>query len=346
MTGQHFTTHLLALSDDTGLAQHARYRFVDRSHGYCLDDNARAATVLCRLAKVRSLSRREEAALASYCAFIDHAFDRASLRFRNFMGYDCRWLEKEGAEDASARAMLALSVMIAMPPLPWMRNWARDLLDQMLPGLHQFSSPRSWSFVLTGLNMLLRIDPSWQEAEKIRENLALRLLQRWRDAAMPHWPWFEDELAYDNGRLPQAAIATGTTLGMTELRSAGLSALDALWNWQFDGAVFHPVGSDSFGRKHEAPSRFDQQPIDVSAMIDACMTAAAAGAKPDLWRTRADVAMAWFFGRNDLQTPVVESVRGLCHDGLHADRMNANAGAESTLAYLGAALSMIAPETL
>lgn len=344
MIGSEFSTHLLALTDSTGLAQHARYHFVDRSHGYCLDDNARAVALMCRLARLRPLTEREQDALAVYAAFMDHAFDRSSRHFRNFMTYERRWLDGEAAEDASARAVNALFVMIAMPPLPWVRDWACELLEQMLPGLQRFTSPRSWSSILTGLNNVLRFGSAWREAEQLRELLAQHLLQRWRDAAEPNWHWFEDELAYDNARLSEAAIMTGTALGMSELRNAGLLALEALWNWQFDGEVFHPVGSDSFGRKHEPPSRFDQQPIDVYATIDACLVAADTTAETELWCSRAKIAMAWFLGGNDLGCALVELERGLCHDGLHRDRVNANAGAESTLAYLGATLSMLAPE--
>lgn len=301
---------------------------------------------MCRLARLRALTARETEAFAAYAAFVDHAFDLSSRRFRNFMGYDRRWLEAQGAEDAGARAVHTLCVMIAIPPLPWMRDWARDILDQLLPDLRRVKSPRSWSFILTRVNMVLRSSPHWAEAEQLREHLAQRLLQRWRDGAQPDWPWFEDELAYDNGRLPQAAVAVGTALRKTELRRAGLMALEALWTWQFDGMVFHPVGSGSFGHKHELPRRFDQQPIDVHATIDACMVAVSLNIDPDLWRGSAETAMAWFSGANDLQTTLVEPDKGLCRDGLHLNRVNANAGAESTLAYLGATLSLIAPQTL
>jgi hypothetical protein len=338
------TVHLLALTDDTGLAQHARHHFVDRSHGYCLDDNARAVTVMCRLAHLRTLSATEQHALTAYAAFLDHSFDRQTRHFRNFMTYDRRWLDEEAAEDACARAVHALCVMIAMPPQEWMRVWGRDLLEAVLPRLHELASPRSWSLVLTGLDILLRNSSPWREAEQLREQLAHELLQRWRDAVQPAWPWFEDGLAYDNGRLAEAAITAGTVLGMADLRGAGLSALQALWDWQYDGQVFHPVGTHNFGRRHQLPCRFDQQPIEAHAMIDGCLAAASSGADTALWRERADIAMAWFFGRNDLGRALVEPEKGLCHDGLHEDRMNANAGAESTLAYIGAFLSMASLE--
>ena len=145
------------------------------------------------------------------------------------MTYDRRWLDEEAAEDACARAVHALCVMIAMPPQEWMRVWGRDLLEAVLPRLHELASPRSWSLVLTGLDTLLRNSSPWTEAEQLREHLAHALLQRWRDAVQPAWPWFEDGLAYDNGRLAEAAITTGTVLGIADLREAGLSALQALW---------------------------------------------------------------------------------------------------------------------
>ena len=43
--------HFLSMCDDTGLFQHAVHSVPDRSHGYCVDDNARALLLACALNK-------------------------------------------------------------------------------------------------------------------------------------------------------------------------------------------------------------------------------------------------------------------------------------------------------
>jgi hypothetical protein len=52
------------------------------------------------------------------------------------------------------------------------------------------------------------------------------------------------------------------------------------------------------------------------------------------WLREARLAFEWFLGRNDLGLEVYDASTGGCHDGLHADRVNENQGAESTLAFL------------
>ena len=49
--------------------------------------------------------------------------------------------------------------------------------------------------------------------------------------------------------------------------------------------------------------------------------------------SEAERAFEWFLGRNDLGVPLYDSTTGGCSDGLHADRINENQGAESSLAF-------------
>lgn len=330
--------HLLSLTDDCGVAQHASFALANRHHGYCLDDNARALLLMAKLSRLRPLTPIEQRMTRSYAAFVHHCWCADSGTFRNFMGFDRCWIDTAGDEDAAGRAFWSLAAAYANAPLPGIDRWARTLLDQMLAFPQAFSSPRGWAMLLIALGDCLDTAGEWKEAASLYRTLAGRLRMRFADAARPGWIWWEDSLAYENARLCEAAIRAGARLGDAGLRDAGLDSLRWLNGWQYDGRLFRPVGSDSFGRTHEPPARFDQQPVDAAATVDACLAAAAVDGDP-CWMATANAAMAWFDGANDLGAPLVDLSEGLCRDGLHPDRVNANAGAESTLCYLLACCS-------
>ncbi len=154
------------------------------------------------------------------------------------------------------------------------------------------------------------------------------------------WVWFEDVLAYDNARLPQALIQTAATTGNTRYAVAGLRSLCWLMSQQTaPSGHFRPVGSDSFGRRIRPPEPFDQQPLEAAATISACFAAARVDKKSE-WGRTAMTAFDWFLGRNDLRVALVNTATGACMDGLHTDRPNENQGAESVVSYLLALVEM------
>ena len=83
----------------------------------------------------------------------------------------------------------------------------------------------------------------------------------------------------------------------------------------------------------QKPEAFDQQPVEASATISACLAASRAEDGTE-WPAGAMRAFRWFLGENDLQTALVDPDTGGCSDGLHPDRANENKGAESVLSYL------------
>ena len=168
----------------------------------------------------------------------------------------------------------------------------------------------------------------------MRKLLADKLMSRFADAQTEDWVWFEDMLAYDNARLPQALIQTGLTTQTHSYVDAGLRSLRWLMALQTTSTgYFRPVGTKSFGQVHQKPAAFDQQPVEAAATISACLAAAQAEEGPE-WPAGAMRAFGWFLGENDLQTTLVDPESGRCSDGLHPDRPNENKGAESVLSYL------------
>jgi hypothetical protein len=217
---------------------------------------------------------------------------------------------------------------------PSRRRWASALFKTALPAVESFTSPRAWAFSLLGLDAYCTLVGADPFANRIRRMLADRLMSLFSATATDDWVWFEDLLAYDNARLSEALIRTGMATHTRSYVDVGVRSLRWLMSLQTaSSGCFRPVGSKSFGRVRQKPDAFDQQPVEASATISACMAAARAenGAE---WPAAAMCAFGWFLGENDLKTALIDPETGGCCDGLHPDRVNENKGAESALAYL------------
>ena len=325
--------HFLSLCDSTGMLQHAVHCVPDRTHGYCVDDNARALLFACALPNSGE-AQLSEGITARFAAFIQHAWNPDTRRFRNFMSYDRRWLEESGSEDSHGRTLWALAECARNDADPSRRRWAAALFKTALPIVEEFSSPRAWAFSLLGLDVYCTLVGEDVLANRLRRLFADRLISLISVTETKDWIWFEDLLAYDNARLPQALIQTGLTTHTPPYVKVGLRSLRWLMSLQTTSSGnFRPVGTKSFGRLRQKPEMFDQQPVDASATISACLAAWRADDGAE-WPAGAMRALGWFLGENDLQTALIDPDTGSCSDGLHPDRPNENKGAESVLSYL------------
>lgn len=327
------TQHLFSMCDDTGLFQHAVHSVPDRAHGYCVDDNARALLLACAL-NTPGERRLPEALTARFAAFVQHAWNPDTKRFRNFMSFDRRWLEDRGSEDSHGRTLWALGECARADVSASRRRWATALFAEALPAAESFSSPRGWAFTLLGLDAYCAMAPEDSVARRIRHFLAEQLLIILSTVETKDWVWFEEGLAYDNARLSQALIVTGHSTGTSTYLDAGLRSLRWLMALQTTPAgLFRPVGTEGFGEQRRQPRAFDQQPLEATAMISACLAAWRVDGDAE-WKADAERAFAWFLGGNDLTLPLVDLETGSCRDGLHRDRANQNRGGESAVSYL------------
>ena len=342
--------HLHRLTDDTGMLQHSIFTIPNRGEGYTTDDNARAlifTVLLERLSKgplgqadsIPVVTTRDSA--FRYLAFLEHAFNPAKGRFKNFLGYDRRWNEADGSEDCHGRTLWALGTVLGRSEDQGLRGAAGRLFEFSLPAALEVSSPRAWAYTLLGVQEYLNSYPGDRDAQKVRSALSRRLLEMYESIRSPDWKWFEDVLAYGNARLPEAVLLVGSACSDERMVSAGLEALDWLLTTQRceTNGHFVPIGSQGFYRQNGEKARFDQQPIEAAGAVSACLQAYRITGD-SRWRREARSAFNWFLGDNDLQLPLYDSVTGGCRDGLHPDRANENQGAESTLSFLMALLEM------
>jgi len=327
--------HVQAMTDDTGLLQHAIFNIPRYEHGYCVDDNARALLLMTLIEDARGEDPIRVRQLASrYLAFVNYAFDRPTGRFRNFLSYARQWIEACGSEDSHGRAVWALGTVVGRAVDPGRQSLAGDLFHAALPALRGFSSPRAWAYALLGIDEYLRAFAGDSGVEVQRTELANRLFDLLRRTSDGDWPWFEDSVTYCNARLPQALIVAGDRMHRADMTTAGLQSLEWLLSLQSSAdRQFAGVGSNGFFVRGARPAAFDQQPVEASATVLACLDAYQVTGD-SRWAVRARWVFGWFLGENHLQHWLFDPATGGCRDGLHADRPNQNQGAEATLSFL------------
>ena len=327
--------HLRRMTDGTGLLQHATFGVPNYSEGYCTDDNARALIFSVLVDEAADVSSEELSGFASrYMAFIQHAFDPRTKRFRNFLSHDRRWMEEEGSEDSHGRAMWALGTVVARRQQQGIREWAGQLFEAALPPTLQFKNPRAWAFTLLGIHEYLTRYSGDRIAQDAQRVLGERLLDMYQPGRYSDWLWFENVLTYCNAKLPHALLVCGRSMSRDDMVETALESLEWLTQVQLaDGGHFVPIGCNGFYPRGGERARFDQQPIEAHATVSACLEAHRATGD-DQWKVEAQRAFDWFVGRNDLRTPIYDPSTGGCHDGLQPDHVNPNLGAESMLAFL------------
>ncbi len=334
--------HLRRMTDHTGLLQHAVFSVPNYREGYTTDDNARALIAAVFTEQLGIAGASEIASLASrYLAFLWHAFEPTTGRFKNLLSYDRQWQRAEDSEDSHGRALWGLGTVLGRSKDPGLRGTAGRLLEASVPAVLSFTSPRAWAFALLGMQEYLDWFPGDRATLKTRDVLAHRLLDLYVSCSAPGWHWFEDILSYSNARLPQALLLCGSRSSDQLMVSVALEALDWCVNAQRceEKGHFVPIGSEGFYRKGGERARFDQQPVEAGATVSACLQAFRV-TRDERWLKEAWSAFNWFLGDNDLQIVLYDASTGGCRDGLHPDRANENQGAESTLSFLIALLEM------
>jgi len=337
--------HLRLMTDGAGILQHSKFTVPDRVHGYCVDDNARALIVAVKAQNLHPQDNSLNELASIYLSFLDHAFNNENLRFRNFMSYERVWLEQTGSEDSHGRAIWSLGTTVALAKNKGHINLASDLFKRALTAVELFTSPRAIAFTIIGIHAYLCRNHGDAQIEKQIEKMCRQLsdqLMHWFYAnASEDWPWFEEILSYDNARLPQALLLSGQRFNNKKMLTTGVQSLSWLSTIQTDKTDDHfiAIGNHGWYKKDGHQARFDQQPVEAAAMVDACLEAFNA-TRDEQWITSAYRCFNWYQGENDLHIPLYDHATGGCQDGLQENGVNENQGAESSLSWLMALLAI------
>lgn len=328
-------THLTNMTDEFGLFQFATLTVPNKAYGYTLDDNARALVVASWL---------NHASLPVYLKFIQKC-QLKNGTFINYINYEAKTATKqntkEDLEDATARAMWALSEVVSNDEVSEdSRILAETLFKKALPHTRAFRHIRSLAFMIKSFaNMAKRYPNRRNEFNKAISKNADALLIDLTKHSLKSWVWFDSYLGYNNAIVPESLLIAGRLTGNIVYTQKGMLTLDFLIRKTFSDNKYMPIGQASWYENNQKRSTFDQQPEDPAAMILALVTAYKI-THDETYRNLMTVCFSWFLGNNSLQLPLYNYVDGGCYDGLHPDRVNLNQGAESQVSYLLSRLAM------
>lgn len=326
--------HLLRMTDNTGMLQHANYHLPNYHEGYCTDDNSRALIAAMYIQRFGAELLVDSDALASrYLAFLHYALNEDGY-FRNFLSFDRRWQEQVGSEDSHGRALWGLGTAVGMSSNDGVRNLSVQLFNNALPAVYDFSYIRSSAFALLGIAEYHHRFEGDRAVMRAGEFLSNRLVELYQGNSSADWQWFENELTYSNAAVSHALLATGQWLGREDMIEIGLRSLRWLLDFQTSSqGHFSFIGSCGFYPRGGPKACFDQQPIEAGTTVSACLEAYRI-TRDKKWLADAHRAFAWFLGKNDLGLPLYDEETGGCRDGLGPNQLNPNEGAESLLAFL------------
>jgi glycosyltransferase involved in cell wall biosynthesis len=333
--------HLKHMTTKIGIIQFSKINQPDICSGYTLDDNARAMIAMCMHYKLTG-DEEDIYYIHKYLGFIKLCLQPAG-DFFNYVGPDNQFTDQNkevNLDDANGRAVWALGYLISLIEiLPGKIIFkARTILEQSLQHISSVHSTRAMAFVIKGLYY-------YQSAIKSPEKLALlktfadRLVQMYRHESSERWEWFESYLTYANSILPETMLYAWLSTGGTIYREIANASVDFLLSQTFNENGIEVISNKNWLQKGQVAGHFGEQPIDVAYTIMTLSKFYDVFLDEDC-RQKMDTAFNWFLGNNRLHHIIYNPCTGGCYDGLEETHVNLNQGAESTVSYLMARLTV------
>lgn len=329
-------THLKRMSTSVGLYEHAQLDEPRPEHGYCVDDVSRGLILLCNESDLDEDSMQ---LLNVYLGFTLKAI-APDGRCHNRMNTQGVWTDRPSTEDCWGRAIWALGVCAVNAPEDIQRRRALEGFRTL--ALASTRDLMALVFAALGAGEVLLADPKNASAKKILIETRRRVVPLDSTAA---WFWPESRLRYSNGSVAQAVLLAGQALHDKATVKTGLRMLEFLIDIETKADHFSVTPAGGRGPDDVDPG-FDQQPIELAAIANACMQAWTITGE-DKWLGAVHRAWLWFDGVNDVGIRMFVPDTGAGYDGLHLRGPNLNQGAESTIAMLSTAqqVRQLAPAT-
>jgi len=327
-------THIFRMTDDTGMFQHSRYNVPDLGKGYTTDDNARALIMAVMLYEKKP-KPQYLALVDRYLAFILYAQNEKG-HFRNFMTYDRKFTEEQGSEECFGRCLWALGYTLVSPVMPrGIKDVCTSALSHALPLISSLQWLRGQAYALIGLAFIPGI---------VNERLILKLANSIavafeQCAEEKDWCWFEDNLTYDNALLPWAMFVAFRKTGQNRFLHIGQDSMKFLDQDAFRDGFFRPVGCRGWWERGDQAALYDQQPVEASMSTLAHLAAYEVTGDEGMLKL-AKQSFAWYTGENSCNESLINAETGGCYDGIMADGLNRNQGAESIVGYCMASLAL------
>lgn len=330
--------HIKRLTDDTGIIQHAKFGIPNLKEGYCLDDNARAV-LLAVMAIKQKRDRTAFELCPIYLSYI-HYMQNKDGTFRNFLSFNRNYLDEIGSEDSFGRTMWALGYMLAFAPNDSYYQTAKEIFLAGLPKSIELTQPRAIANTIIGISYFFKSKPSDDGMLEVLKKQADVLVKIYKENSSPEWPWFEDELTYDNALLPLSLLHAAEFIKDDEILNIGMTTMDFLTDVTMGEGYLSIIGNQGWYKKELGRSKFAQQPVDAMAMV-LMFRQAYILTREEKYLNKMFTCFMWFLGENDLRLSLYDYETGGCCDGLESYGVNRNQGAESTLAYLVSYLTIL-----
>lgn len=329
--------HLISLSDDVGLLQHASFGIPNRDHGYSADDVGRGLAALMTCYN----QQKDEQILPlirTYISFLNHSQTETG-HFHNFMSYDRRFMDNQGSEDTLGRVLWGLGTVVRWGTKAQIRALAQNMMAKAAPRILELESPRAKAYAIIGMYHLLQKFEGASQFKRLLILLADDLVSLYKENRTADWEWFEDVLAYGNAKIPEALLRAYQVTQSDEYLNVALQSLDFLTKKQMNGVYFDLVGNEGWYPKGGEKALFGQQPIDAGYLVEAYV-AASEITNNYKYLEFARLAFEWFLGRNRLNTALYDFADGSVADGIDSSGISANQGAESVVCYILAVLGL------
>jgi glycosyltransferase involved in cell wall biosynthesis len=336
--------HLNQMTNDTGIIQFSKINEPDISSGYTLDDNARALVAMCMHYKITN-DKKDISYINKYFQFIKFCQQPAG-DFLNYVDKTNQFTnqnETTNLDDANGRAIWALGFLVSLNDLLSVEiiSEAKAIIKKSLIQISNVHSTRAMAFIIKGLYY-------YQGATKAPENIlyietfANRLVQMYKHKSGEKWEWFEGYLTYANSILPEAMLYVWMLTGKLIYKDIATSSLNFLLSQIFNENRIKVISNKNWFQKGQEIDKVDnggEQPIDVAYTIMTLSKFYDAFREVDYYK-KMKTAFDWFLGNNRLHQIVYNPCTGGCYDGLEENQVNLNQGAESTVSYLMARLTI------
>jgi hypothetical protein len=333
--------HIKQMTTDTGIIQFSKINQPDLSSGYTLDDNARSMIAMCMhfllTGDIKSILY-----INKYLSFIKLC-QQPPGNFLNYVDINEKFTDQNktsNLDDANGRAIWALGYLISEKKLLPGKTSAEAIaiFQKAIPRVEAIYSTRAMAFAIKGLYYYHRVRKSPEYLTLVR-TLANRLVQMYKHESNEKWQWFEGYLTYANSILPEAMLYAWLLTGETIYKEIALSSFNFLLSKIFNENGIEVITNKNWLQRGQTAGHFGEQPIDVAYTIMTLSKFYDVFDDED-YLINMETAFNWFLGNNRLHQIIYNPCTGGCYDGLEETHVNLNQGAESTVSYLMARLTV------
>lgn len=332
--------HVQNMTTEVGIVQFANINHPDMESGYTLDDNARALISVCMHYELTGIFT--DLALArKYLSFIKFC-QQPGGDFLNYVDKDKKFTDhnQTNLDDANGRAVWALGFVISKKSvLPAkLITMASNILQKTLSHLESITSSRSMAFIIKGLYFAYS-QHKFEPYKALALKLANRLVEMYKHVSSESWQWYESSLTYANSVLSEAILCAWQMSGDIQYKNIARQSFDFLLTKTFNDREIKVISNKGWLEKGGEQAEYGEQPIDVAYTVVALSRFYDALYDNEYLR-KMNVAFNWFSGNNRLHHIVYNPCTGGCYDGLEETHVNINQGAESTVSFLIARMTV------